>query len=279
MEGVSITKRRNGLSRLRLGGSAKFIVSHWGLLLRTTRSDIRQRFAGSLLGLGWIVLAPGLILAIYAVTYIQIFQVRAPSLTESEYVLFIFCGLVPLLSTAEAFGLSLGGIVSNKAVLANTVFPIDLAPVAGVLVAQCTMAVGLAVILVVGAFLGLISATAPLALVVWALLVLALVGLGWLIALLNVLVRDLQQMITMVVMILLIASPIAYTPEQVPERLQPLVDLNPFAYYVQAFQDVLVFGVVPPLSDWIGLVVISFGWFALGSWLFDRLKLVVVDYV
>jgi lipopolysaccharide transport system permease protein len=183
------------------------------------------------------------------------------------------------LSTAEAFSTSLSAIVANKAVLANTVFPIDLTPVSGVLVAQCTMAVGLGVILAAGAVLGLISWTAPLALAIWGLLLLALIGMGWILALLNVLVRDLQHLVTMVIMLLLIASPIGYTPEQVPDRLQAIIVLNPFAYFVRGFQDVLVFGEVPSLKIWVAMVVIAAVVFVGGAWLFDRLKLVVVDYV
>jgi len=260
-------------------GSGRYIWSHRRLLASTTRSDIRQRYAGSLFGLGWILLTPTLVLGLYAVTYIEIFEIQLPPLSKAEYVLFIFAGLVPLLSTAEAFSNTLNAIVANKAALANTVYPIDLAPVSGVIVAQGTMVVGLVVIVVTAAAIGSLPATAPLALLVWALLVVALVGLGWLLALLNTLVRDLQHTITVIVIALLIASPIAYLPEQVPDRLQPLILLNPFAYFVRAFQDVLVLGTVPSPLLWFALIVISGTLFVAGAWLFDRLKLVVVDYV
>jgi homopolymeric O-antigen transport system permease protein len=224
-------------------------------------------------------LGPALVLGLYALIYVQIFKIRAPTLSQGEYVLFIFCGLVPLLSTAEAFQSSLAAIVANKAVLASTVYPIDLTPVSGVLVAQGTMAVGLAGIVIGGALLGTLPVTAPLALVVWALLVMGLVGLGWLLALLNVLVRDLQQLITLLIILLLIASPIAFTPEQVPGELKVLILLNPFAYFVRAFQDVLVLGEVPSPLLWLAMVLIASGLFVAGSWVFDRLKLVVIDHV
>ena len=61
---------------------------------------------------------------------------------------------------------------------------------------------------------------------------------GGFLSLLNVIFRDIQNLLTPVLMIMLIISPIAYTPEIVPDSLKPLIVLNPFAYFVVAYQQV-----------------------------------------
>jgi lipopolysaccharide transport system permease protein len=114
---------------------------------------------------------------------------------------------------------------------------------------------------------------------VWSSHVLFLAGVNWILSLLNVVFRDLQNLIGALLMILLIASPIAYRPEMVPEQLHPLIALNPFAYFVIAYQDVLVLGRVPSLTDGAILGLISLGTFGLGSWFFPRAKRVLIDYV
>jgi len=107
----------------------------------------------------------------------------------------------------------------------------------------------------------------------------ALTGINWILSLLNVVFRDLTNLISAILMILLVASPIAYAPSMVPPQLQPLVVLNPFAYYVIAYQKVLVLGQLPTGFDTVVLVVLSAGLFALGSWFFPRAKRVLIDYV
>ena len=96
-----------------------------------------MRYAGSLLGLSWIFLGPLLILGIYALVYLEIFRVRGNTVFNGpSYVIYIFCGLVPYLTTAQALSFGVNSVVSNKAILNNTVFPIDLAPVKSALSAQ-----------------------------------------------------------------------------------------------------------------------------------------------
>ena len=80
--------------------SGVYLRHIWASLFRVTRSEIVARFAGSLLGFGWAVLGPLLLLAIYATVYLFILQVRAPSLSGAEYVVLIFTGLVRRLSPA-----------------------------------------------------------------------------------------------------------------------------------------------------------------------------------
>jgi lipopolysaccharide transport system permease protein len=77
----------------------------------------------------------------------------------------------------------------------------------------------------------------------------------------------------------MIMSPIAYTPEMVPPGLKVLVLLNPFAYFVTAFQRLLVLGQLPAVWEMLVLVTISVGTFVLGGFFFARAKRVMLDYV
>jgi lipopolysaccharide transport system permease protein len=179
------------------------------------------------------------------------------------------------LATAEAVSIGVTSVLADKALLTNTVFPIDLIPIKPVLTSQVTMVVGMTIIILGLAFSGELSWTVLLLPLVWSSHVLFLAGVNWILSLLNVVFRDLQNLICA----LLIASPIAYRPEMVPEQLHPLIALNPFAYFVIAYQDVLVLGRVPSLTDGAILGLISLGTFGLGSWFFPRAKRVLIDYV
>ena len=129
--------------------------------------------------------------------------------------------------------------------LNNTVFPIDLAPVKAVLTAQATMVVGMVVTLIGAAAIGTLSWTVVFLPAIWLLNVVSLIGVVWFLSLLNVIFRDIQNLLTPILMMMLIISPIAYTPEIVPDSLKPLILLNPFAYFVVAYQQVIALGIYP----------------------------------
>jgi len=260
-------------------GSAKLLRSHARLLFRVSLNDVRQRYAGSTLGFGWAFLAPILVLVIYSVIYLEIFRIRVPTLTSPEYVLYVFCGLVPYLALAEAIGTGVGAVVTNRSVLNNTVFPIDLAPIKPVVTMQVVMVTGMAVVIAGAGLTRDLHATILLLPVIWLLNMLWLAGTNWILGLLNVVFRDLQNLVQSILMIMLVASPIAYTPDMVPSALKPLLALNPFAYFVVAYQQVIMLGIWPSVPHMILLIVMSLGTFWLGSWFFWKAKRVIVDYV
>ncbi len=181
--------------------------------------------------------------------------------------------------TVESTSLGVTWVISNKAVLENTVFPIDLAPPKPVLRGQAAMIAGIPIVIIGSLAAGNGSWTMMLLPVLWALRLLALSGLVWCLSLLNVVFRDLQNLITVVLTALLIASPFVYTPDMVPESLRPIILFNPFTYDVIAHQDRLTLGRIPPLLNIVFLVVFSVGLFLVGSWFFSRAKRVIIDYV
>ncbi len=259
--------------------SIQYIFSHRNILWRITQSELKIRYAGSFLGITWSFVAPALILIIYAVVYLFIFRVQPAGMTTPQYVLYIFSGLVPYLMTAESLSFGVSAVIASKAVLSNTVFPIDLTPVKAVLLAQGTAVVGFVLIILGTLAVRIFAITALFLPVIWLLLVLFLIGVNWFISLINIVLRDLQYLINPLLMILMISSPIAYTPEMIPSALRILILLNPFAYFFSALQRILVLGQVPDLSNWIIMLVLSLGGFGLGGWFFFRAKRVLIDYV
>lgn len=249
-------------------------------MLRVTRHELQVRYAGSLLGLGWIAVGPLLILGIYAAIYLEVFRVRGVTgLSGPAYVNYIFCGLVPYLATAQALSSGVNSVIANKSVLNNTVFPIDLAPVQAALSAQAVMCVGMPLVVAGAVVTGHAHRTLLALPFIWLLMAVWLVGVNWVIGILNVLFRDLQNLLTAVLMILLVASPFAYTPDMVPPSLRLLLLLNPFAYFVVAFQQVIMLGELPDAPHTAVLLLMPMVTFLLGSWFFARAKGVAVDYV
>jgi lipopolysaccharide transport system permease protein len=252
---------------------------HRLLLFQTSRNEIRGRYAGSVLGLSWLVVYPILFLGVYALVYLYVFKVRFGLFNSNEYVVLIFCGLIPFLGFAEGLSLGVGSVTSNASLIKNTLFPIDLIPVKAVLVTQSTQVVGTGLLIVPLILLGKITAWALLFPVIWLAQVLLTIGLVWILSSLNVILRDLQNMIAVLILMLMMISPIAYTADMVPAALRPYLAINPLYYVVIAYQDCLMLGRFPREGIFWVLILIACVSFWTGYWFFSRMKRVFADNV
>ena len=256
------------------------IIHHWQLLKNSVVETLRSRYAGSLLGMFWLVLGPVLLLSLYAIVYTVVFDFRPTVMSRSNYVLYIFAGLVPFLTFSQALSAGTGALVKDQALLMNAVFPPELIPLREVLASGLMLMVGFAVIVL----LKLLFFGGPL--ITWLLvppiailMAMAVTGLVWGLSLANLVAKDVQHMLAYLIIMLLISSPIAYTPDMLSGAFRIMMYINPLAYYVSSFQFVIVLGVIPPVEMLIGGTLIAFASFHAMYVVFDKGKLVVLDHV
>jgi lipopolysaccharide transport system permease protein len=252
---------------------------HRSLLVRSTAQKLRARHAGSVLGLGWLLLGPLTLLGLYALIYTVVFRIQPTGLTLQDYVFYIFAGLVPFIAFGQALSGGAGSLVADRALLLNRVFPAELIPAREVLAAAAFLIVGGGIILLLKTASGGASWAWLLLPLIVILLAMATMGVVWALALASLAFKDIQQLVGYIVIILLIASPIAYTPEMMPASLRILVYANPFAYYVQAFQSVLVLGRVPPLAVLAGCILFALFSFHGFYWAFNVGKRIIADHI
>ena len=255
------------------------IWAHRKMLLSTVKADIKMRYAGSMLGLLWLVLYPALMLIAYSFVYVFILNVRLEQMATPQYVMLIFAGLIPFLGFSEGLSSSTVSVTANASLIKNTLYPIDIIPVKAVLVSQCTEIVGFALLLIATGASGLLTWYTPLILLIWFFQILFGIGIGWIFASLNVVSRDLQNFVGIITMFLMMVSPIAYTPEMIPAHMRSLLKLNPLSYFIAAYQDVLINGRFPTENVLPILIVLSLAIFWLGRWFFQKMKQIFSDNV
>jgi lipopolysaccharide transport system permease protein len=252
---------------------------HRVLLFQTTKNDIRSRYAGSILGLMWLIFFPLFFLGAYAVMYIFIFRVRFAEFNSYEYVAIIFCGLIPFIGFSEALGLGVSSVTSNSNLIKNTLFPIEMIPVKAVLVSQATQVVGLGLLFIVVTAMGKLTVWALLIPVIWLFQLLFSIGLIWILSSLNIYLRDIQNTISILILILMMVSPIAYTIDMVPSSMRFILMLNPLYYMIISYQSVLMLGTFPPgMIFWV-LAMLGLVFFLAGFWFFIRMKRVFTDNI
>jgi lipopolysaccharide transport system permease protein len=258
---------------------ARLLVAYRRRVLEGVLSDVRQRYTGSIFGIFWAVLFPILQLGIYAGLYAVIFKIRPSGLTEFGYVLLIFSGLVPLFAFNEALSGAITSLSSNKSMLLNTVFPAELIPLRSALAGHIPTLFGLLITVMLGFVLGRTGWEAiVLVPVFWILLLMFAIGIGWILSLVSLIARDIQHGISLVIMLMFVLSPFAYTPEMVPQSLKAIIYLNPLSYFVLTFQQLITYGSAPGWVPAIGATLLGITSFGIGFATFQRTKHVFFDY-
>jgi lipopolysaccharide transport system permease protein len=248
------------------------------LLLGTAWLELKGNYAGSALGFLWVVLSPIIMIAIYSSVYTFIFRVSLPNMTTFDYVMRVAAGLFTFTAFGGALAQGATAMLKNRNIVMNAVFPAELLPVRAVLIAFPPLAVGLPLLIVVSLIFGKGGWALLLLPVLFVLLFMLMTGIAWVLSLLTLILRDLQHAIQFVVMVLLIVTPIGYTVSMVPPKLLLLVRLNPLAYFVFAFQDIVSLGQVPQIKGLIVIFVMSLLSFWLGFWVFEKVKRAFYDY-
>ena len=248
------------------------------LLASITRVELAKRHAGSVLGMAWVVLQPALLLSVYLFIYMVVFPVKLQDFSEFEFVLYVFCGLVPYLGFMEATTTGALSIKQNIHLVKNVMLPIELIPVRAVLVGMTSQFVGLALVLLLLIGQGALSWHVIWLPAVVGLQVIWLIGLTWILASLTVALSDITYFVNLFVFMLMFLSPIGYRPEAVPQHFRWVVELNPISYLTEMYRDSLLAGRWPRPGLVAAYVVMCVMTFAVGSAFFERFKGVLTDY-
>jgi lipopolysaccharide transport system permease protein len=264
---------------MKITNAFKLFKNNFNLIYSSTLDELKKKNAGSVLGTFWLVLFPILLLSVYATIYIVIFDIRLPDLSQADYVLYIFAGLVPFLAISESLAMTTQSLVSSKNLLKNTVFPIDILPITAVFKSHVGFVFGILSVILLSIYNHHFSVFYCFIPIVFILQMMFLIGLGWCLGIINIVLKDTQNFIVFFSMVLMVASPIAYTPGMVPEKLSLIINFNPFAKYIISYQYILVYETLPPYSVLISMLLVSLFMFFIGYRFFHKFKGLIVNYV
>lgn len=241
------------------------------LLRDLVRRDIAGRYRGSYLGVAWSVFHPMVMLAVYTFVFSVVFNARwgQGSGSRLEFALLLFMGLIVFNFVAECLGRAPDLVVSNANYVKRVVFPLEMLPLVTVGTAGFHALINLGVWLAAFVLSGHVPGPAMISFPL-IMLPVALVTLGavWGLSSLGVYLRDLGQVIGVVITALMFLSPIFYPVSALPERLRAFAALNPMAVAIEQARDVMFWGHWPePAALALQLVVAAvvawggFAWF------------------
>ncbi len=250
-----------------------------GLIRNFVVRDLRARYVGSLMGFFWSVIHPIVLLVSYTFVFKVIFGVRPlPETGTTSFPLFLFCSILPWLFFQDVLQRSSTILIDNANLVTKTLFPTEILPLTVALAGLVNHLIGFAILLVIILFtIGKISVFILLVPVYFVILMLFTLGIAWLVASLNVFVRDVAQVLSVILTFWFWFTPIFYTTDRFPPNLLVLVRWNPLAHVVVGYRDCLLRMRMPDLKTLVLLALVSFVVFAAGGLFFRHTKREFVD--
>ena len=243
------------------------------------RREISTRYLGSISGLAWAFVHPLVLLVVYHFVFTTVF--RTERFGNESFLAFVAVALWPWLAAQEGIQRGATSLGSYAGLIRKVAFPHELIVYASVSATLVLQFAGYVVVLVALVIYGepLHLEGLLLAIPLWGILAVGVVGLTLFFAALQVFVRDVEHVLMPALMVLMYLTPILYPLKLVPDSMRPWVAANPFSWLVGRLRDAMLEGrLAPEWGDAVALAVAIAVYFA-GRWVFRRLSPHFEDFV
>ncbi len=226
---------------------------HRFLLWRLAQREVLGRYRGSIVGIGWSLLNPLAMLAVYTFVFSQVFKARWGSGVEHSgplsFAVNLFAGLIVFNFLSECVSRAPNLIIANPNYVKKVVFPLEV--LGASLVGSSAFHALISLVVLLGfrwfAFQGLPYTVIYLPLI-WLPLILGSLSLTWLLSASGVFLRDIGQIVNVLLNVLLYLSPIFYPISSLPQQWHIILHLNPLTPIIEETRKVIVVGSQPQIA-------------------------------
>jgi lipopolysaccharide transport system permease protein len=250
------------------------LVEKRSLLAQLVRRDFEQRFVGSAVGWIWGLIHPLAQLLSWVFLFQVVLKVPFPtSEAGGNYPLFLFAGMLPWFLFNDTVQRSASCLLEHANLITKTVFPAEIVPVSVFLSSLVSHLLALALMVSAAAvFLNQVSIFLVLLPLYMLLTGLLAVGVGWIVASLQVFLRDTAQVLSVVLTFWFFATPIMVQETAYPAWTRFWLAANPLLYLVRAYRAMLLTTRVPDGADLLIAGAFGIAAFLIGGLFFRHMK-------
>jgi len=250
----------------------ELVRSFWSnrsLIKNLVYREVVGRYKGSVLGIFWSLVNPIFMLAIYTFVFSVVFKARwnAASDSKTEFAIVLFAGLLVFNLFSECINRAPSLILANVNYVKKVVFPLEILPWVSMGSALFHFVVSFGVwLLAYMVLIGLPHWTIILSPLILIPFVMFVMGFSWALASLGVYLRDVGQIIGIVVQVLMFLTPIFYSASALPKKFQTLIFFNPLTTPIEMMREVMYWGQIPNTKlllagTFVSIVVVQLGFF------------------
>ncbi|MBO5165820.1 MAG: ABC transporter permease [Lachnospiraceae bacterium] len=253
------------------------------LIWKLAKNDFRKRYAGSWMGAVWAMVQPVVTVVMYWLVFDVIMHGAGTAMRgggEIPFVLFLTAGLVPWFYFTEALSNGTMALVEYNYLVKKVVFKISILPIIKVIGATFIHIFFAGILLVVAMLYGYMPTPYALQIIYYSFCTFVLVlALSYTTCALQVFMKDIAQIINIVLQIGMWATPIMWDFGAISPMWAKILKLNPMVYVVNGYRSAIYNHTwffedfYSTMYFWIFTVVL----FGIGALIFKRLKVHFAD--
>ncbi len=247
----------------------KDIYDYREMIFSLVRRDLRGRYRASFLGFLWTFINPFMQLVIYTLVFSIIMRAGI-----DNYYLFLFVALIPWIFFSGSVSGGTMCIVGQSSMVTKIKFPREVLPISFVTSQFVNMLLSFIVVFVVLAFSqqGISVIVLPMLIPIMILEYMLALGIVLMVAPITVYFRDMEHIISIIMMGWQFLTPVMYSVEMVPEALRGFFMINPMTPIIIAYRDILYYGRFPELVTLQRSFIMAVICLIIGGLTFSKLK-------
>lgn len=222
--------------------------SLWSMAMK----QFKAKYTSSVLGLFWVIINP--LLMVMAITFVF---TTVFGTTIKGFEFFVLAAILPWMFFSGALSEATPSLLSQKSVLHQFSLPKEILPLSSVL--SCFMSFLLSWCIIYPVFLfrnPRILAVSPLLAVLLLLTCLFTCGIGLLFSVINIVLRDLEHLLGILLMFWFWVTPVFYSLEMIPGRFLWFFNLNPMSAFIFCYREIIFYGRAPAAAAFLAVI----GW-------------------
>lgn len=222
------------------------------LLQLMVKRDFQTRYRKSFLGVLWSLLNPLLTMLVMTAVFSTIFRFEIPN-----FPVYLLSGQLIYGFFSEATTSAMGSVIGGEGIIKKVYVPKYIFPLSKVISSLVNLLFAfiafLLVFIITGAPFSPTIFLIPIPLIYTFIFAL---GVAMLLSSLAVFFRDLTYLYGVLLTLTMYLTPLFYPIDILPDRILPVVMLNPLYHFIKYFRNLALYGTIPGL--WDNFVCIGF---------------------
>lgn len=248
------------------------------LLINLTLKEIRSKYKRSAMGWAWSMVNPLATMLVFSFVFGVFLAIEPPLGSPSglkNFAMFLISALLPWNFLSTGLSAASGSVIANAGLVQKVYFARAVLPASTVFSWNVNLLIELGVLSLALLLFGqVVFVFLPIALVVVLLQLLFVLGLGMFLAAINVYFRDVEYLLSILLLMWFYSTPILYPISLVQDAVVAgvnipvvaLYHLNPMVHFTEAYRAIFYDLKVPSAGTfgWMSLsslVAMTLGWF------------------
>lgn len=216
------------------------IIQSRHLIFELAKKDFQSKYLGSYLGIIWAFIQPTIMILIFWF----VFQVgfKATPMDNFPFILWLMTGMIPWFFFSDAINNATNAIMENSYLVKKVVFRVSILPIIKILSSLFIHLFFITFVFFMFLMYGYKPTLYNLQVFYYLTAIILLVlGFSWISSALVVFLRDIGQIIAMMLQFGFWLTPIFYTMKMIPEKYHILMKLNPMFYIIEGYRETFIY--------------------------------------